>query len=744
MIYNNPMYDTEQITQHGLTREEFDYAIEILGRVPNLVELGIFSVMWSEHCSYKSSRKHLSTFPTTGPQVIQGPGENAGVVDIGGGYAVVFKMESHNHPSYIEPYQGAATGVGGILRDIFTMGARPLASLNSIRFGEQAHPRTRYLVNGVVAGIAGYGNCIGVPTIGGEMVFHKSYNGNCLVNAFNLGLVKTDAIFLGKAEGAGNPVIYAGSKTGRDGIHGATMASEEFDEGSEERRPTVQVGDPFTEKCLLEACLELFKTDYVVGIQDMGAAGMTSSSFEMAGRAETGVEMDLDKTPRREEGMTPYEIMLSESQERMLLVARQGTEEDVIKIFNKWGLNAEVVGRVTGDGMVRITSGGQVAAEIPAAPLSEKAPKYDRLAAPPADLAGRRTLDTSAIKQPGNLTETLATMLASPNLCSREWVYRQYDHQVMTNTIQKPGSDASVIRIKDTEKAVAMSLDCNSRYCWLDPYVGGMQAVAEATRNVACSGARPLAITDCLNFGSPERPEVMWEFRNAIEGMSAACKALGAPVVSGNVSFYNQTGEESVYPTPTVGAVGLLEDHTKMVGQFFKNVGDAIILIGDTLPEIGGSEYLAVIHGIEKGAPPVVDLEKEAALQNLLVELAGGRMMTSAHDISDGGLAVCLAECCFEIGAAMRPGFDVSLTTELRPDVALFSESQSRVVVSCPAETAQKVLAAAAAKGLAAVAIGKVTDGGAKISVNGAVAVETTSDALMAPWSEALPAYTTL
>jgi phosphoribosylformylglycinamidine synthase len=733
------MFDTHQITLHGLTFDEFDLALEIIGRPPNMVELGIFSVMWSEHCSYKSSRIHLKKLPTTGPQVIHGPGENAGVVDVGDGLAVVFKMESHNHPSYIEPYQGAGTGVGGILRDVFTMGARPYALLDSLRFGDPSHPKTKYLLDGVVAGIAGYGNCMGVPTIGGELSFHASYNGNCLVNAFNLGIVSKNRIFLGKAEGVGNPVMYVGSKTGRDGIHGATMASAEFGDGGEERRPTVQVGDPFTEKQLLEALLELFKTDYVVGIQDMGAAGLTSSSFEMAGRAGTGVELNLEKVPRREEGMTPYEVMLSESQERMLLVCHKGVEEKVKAIFDKWGLSAEVVGQVTGDGMVRIMANGQIAAQLPAEPLAQKAPMYSRFADPPEDLAARHSLDIESLQQPEDYAKTLNELLGSPNLCSREWVYSQYDYMVRTNTIQQPGSDAAVIRVKGTTKAVAMSVDCNSRYCYLDPYMGGAQAVAEATRNVACSGAKPLAITDCLNFGSPEKPEVMWQFTQAISGMSDACLALGTPVVSGNVSFYNQTGETAINPTPSIGAVGLLEDHEKLVGQYFAEEGDVIILLGETFAEIGGSEYLCVIHGLERGAPPKVDLGKEAALQKTLVELADKRLVRSMHDVSDGGLGVTLMECCFKPGTSAPLGFEVALSTKLRPDIFLFSETQSRVVISCNPAKAKDVLATAKKNGVPAMNAGKTSSGDVEIMVGGRVLVKTTSATFKKTWSEALP-----
>ncbi len=735
------MFDTRQITLHGLTFEEFDLALEILGRPPSMVELGIFSTMWSEHCSYKSSKFHLAKLPTEGPQVIQGPGENAGVVDIGDGLAVVFKMESHNHPSYIEPYQGAATGVGGILRDIFTMGARPTASLNSIRFGEPDHPKTRYLVDGVVAGIAGYGNCIGVPTIGGELVFHKSYNGNCLVNAFNLGVVHTDKIFLGKAEGIGNPVMYVGSKTGRDGIHGATMASAEFGGGGEERRPTVQVGDPFTEKLLLEACLELFKTDYVVGIQDMGAAGMTSSSFEMAGRSGTGVDLDLNKTPLREEGMTPYEIMLSESQERMLLVCRKGVEDKVKEIFAKWDLAAEVVGVVTDDGYVRLRHNNEVVAEMPAEPLAQKAPMYNRLALPPEDLSKRQSLNIDNIRPPDSLSESLLKLLSSPNLCSREWVYSQYDHMVRTDTIQRPGSDASVIRVKGTKKAIAMSVDCNSVYCYFNPYEGGKQAVAEATRNVACSGAKPLAITDCLNFGSPEKEEVMWQFTQALQGLGEACKALNTPVVSGNVSFYNQTGEQAIHPTPTIGAVGLLEDSSKLVSQYFKKEREAIILLGTTEADIGCSEYLSVIHGLEKGNPPIVDLEKEATLQKLLVNLADKRMVSSMHDVSDGGLAVCLAECCFDTGSISQLGFKASFNTSLRPDIFLFSETQSRVVISCPSSNAAQIIDEARNYGVPAGIVGETTFKAVEVSVNGDLVLATTSPKLMEAWDKTLPEF---
>src|SRR5881394_1427149 len=580
----------EVIASHGLTPDEYERIEQILGRAPNYTELGIFSVMWSEHCSYKSSRVHLRNFPTSGPRVVQGPGENAGVIDIGDGWVAAFKMESHNHPSFIEPYQGAATGVGGILRDIFTMGARPIACLDSLRFGELSAPRMKYLVDGVVRGIAGYGNCIGIPTVGGETSFHSSFNGNILVNVFALGVAKSEKIFKGTASGVGNPVIYVGSKTGRDGIHGATMASAEFDEASEEKRPTVQVGDPFTEKLLLEACLEIMDTDAIVGIQDMGAAGLTSSSFEMAGRAGTGIRMDLDRVPVRESGMTPYEIMLSESQERMLIVAKRGREADVVRVFEKWDLNAAVVGEVTDDGFVRIFWHGEEAATIPVDPISTEAPVYDRpMLAPPRAIP--ETLERQHVDD-ADFTETLMRLVASPNLCSKHWIYEQYDTTVRTNTLARPEQrDAAIVRVKGTGRALAMTSDVNPLYCFLDPYEGGKQAVAEAARNIAVSGGRPVAITDCLNFGSPERPEIMWQFSECIRGISEACTALGTPVVSGNVSFYNETEGRAIYPTPTVGMVGILEREDDGRDLHFPEAGLDIILLGTTGDELGGSEW---------------------------------------------------------------------------------------------------------------------------------------------------------
>ena len=651
----------ELAREHGLSPAEYGTVLGILGRTPSLTELGIFSVMWSEHCSYKSSRVHLKKFPTKGPRVLQGPGENAGIVDIGDGLAVVFKMESHNHPSFIEPYQGAATGVGGILRDVFTMGARPIASLNSLRFGRPDHPRTRYLVSGVVSGIAGYGNCIGVPTVGGEVSFDECYDGNILVNAFTLGVVRHERIWLGTAAGVGNPVIYVGSKTGRDGIHGATMASGEFDEKSEEKRPTVQVGDPFTEKLLLEACLELMRSDAIVGIQDMGAAGLTSSSFEMASRGGTGFLMDLDRVPQREEGMTPYELMLSESQERMLIVAKKGREDEVREIFEKWDLDVSVIGEVTGDGIGRVRWRGKTVAEIPIAALTDKAPVYDRPAERPEGQDALQRLDPAGLPAPSDLGETWVRLMGGPELADKKWVYRQYDHMIRTNTLVLPGSDAAVLRVKGTRKGIALSVDCNSRYCYLDPFVGGMIAVCEAARNVACSGAEPIGLSDCLNFGNPEKPEVMWQFRSAIEGMAKACEALGVPVVSGNVSFYNETMGKGIHPTPAVAMVGLLEDASKRRVQWFSADGDLILLAGaDRLGvHLGGSLYLKEVHGKVAGTPPPVDLAHEKRLQEFLREAASADLVASAHDLAEGGFACALAESCISgPGSAMGARVD--------------------------------------------------------------------------------------
>ncbi|RJP18870.1 MAG: phosphoribosylformylglycinamidine synthase subunit PurL [Deltaproteobacteria bacterium] len=710
--------------EHGLSEEEFGRIRSILGRDPNFTELGIFSVMWSEHCSYKSSRVHLRKFPTKGPRVLQGPGENAGIVDIGDGLAVAFKMESHNHPSFIEPYQGAATGVGGILRDVFTMGARPIASLNSLRFGRPDHPRTRYLVGGVVSGIAGYGNCIGVPTVGGEVYFDECYDGNILVNAFTLGVVRHDRIWRGTASGIGNPIVYVGSRTGRDGIHGATMASGEFDEKSEEKRPTVQVGDPFTEKLLLEACLELMRTDAIVGIQDMGAAGLTSSSFEMASRAGTGFTMDLDRVPQREEGMTPYELMLSESQERMLLVAKKGREGEVREIFEKWDLDVSVVGEVTGDGVARVRWRGKTVAEIPIGSLTDQAPLYDRPAARPEGQDALQRLDPAALPAPSDLAETWLRMMACPEMADKRWVYRQYDHMIRTNTLVLPGSDAAVLRVKGTRKGISMSVDCNSRYCYLDPFAGGMIAVCESARNVACSGAVPIGLTDCLNFGNPEKPEIMWQFRSAIEGMSKACDALSIPVVSGNVSFYNETMGKGIHPTPTVATVGLLEDASTRLAQWFSAPGDLVFLAGaDRLgPNLGGSLYLKEVHGRVAGTPPPVDLGHEKRLQAFLSAAAREGIAASAHDLAEGGYACALAECCIT-----RPDGAVGVKAAnpypslVRPDFAMFAECQGAVLVSCRPGKRDSLLDAARRFRITMMELGKV--GGEHIDIEGVAKV---------------------
>ena len=730
-----PAVTPELVTSHGLTADEYQKILNALGREPNYTELGVFSVMWSEHCSYKSSRVYLKNLPTEGPYVLQGPGENAGVVDIGDGLAVAFKMESHNHPSFIEPYQGAATGVGGILRDIFTMGARPIASLNSLRFGAIDHPRTRYLVAGVVAGIGGYGNCIGVPTVGGECYFDACYNANILVNAFTLGLVDKQRIFTGLAQGVDNPVMYVGSKTGRDGIHGATMASESFSEEKEQRRPTVQVGDPFTEKLLLEACLELFQHDYIIGIQDMGAAGLTSSSTEMAGRGGCGIELDLSRVPMRETGMTPYEILLSESQERMLLVAKQGCEEAIKKIFDKWDLDAVVVGRVTEDQQFRTLWDGEEVARIPIRALTKDAPAYQRPTARPAYQDQVQQLDLATIAEPRDFGAVLKQLLASPNIASKEWIYRQYDQFVRTNTIVAAGADAAVIRIKGTEKGLALVADGNSRYCYLDPYVGGVVAVAEAARNLACVGARPVGLTDCLNFGSPENPAVMWQFAEVIHGMRDACLALHVPVVSGNVSFYNETDGVPIHPTPTIGMVGLLEKVERFVTPWFKEAGDVVALLGRTREELGGSEYLKTVHGLTRGTPPWIDLKLELAVQSCCIDAIEQGLLQSAHDVSDGGMAVALAECC--IGGPDKPlGARVEAHEMIRPDALLFSESQSRILVSVKENNLQRLQDLAEQHRVPLLAIGSV--GGSRLTLQPLLQVPV--EELRAIWSNGLTA----
>lgn len=720
----------------GLTDEEYQRVVEILGRKPNWTETGLYSVMWSEHCSYKNSKPVLRRFPTSGPRVLQGPGEGAGIVDIGDNQAVVFKIESHNHPSAIEPYQGAATGVGGIIRDVFSMGARPIALLNSLRFGELKTPRVKYLFENVVAGIAGYGNCIGIPTVGGEVNVDPTYEGNPLVNAMCVGLIDHDKIQKGVASGIGNPVIYVGASTGRDGIHGATFASEELNDESEKKRPAVQVGDPFMEKLLLEACLELIDTGIVVGIQDMGAAGLTCSSAEMASKAGNGIEMNLDLVPQREAGMSAYEMMLSESQERMLVVVEKGKEDQAIALFDKWGLASAVVGTVTDDGMLRLVHHGEVVANVPVKSLADDAPVYHRVSAVPAYYEANAAVDPVAgISESADLNETLKAVLSQPTVASKEWVYQQYDHIVRANTAVKPGSDAAVVMVRGTRKALAMSTDCNGRYVYLDPKVGGAIAVAESARNVVCSGAEPLAITDCLNFGSPEKPEVFWQFENAVDGMSEACLALNTPVIGGNVSFYNERSGDAIYPTPTVGMVGLIADVDHITTQHFKREGDVIILLGETYAELGGSEYQKLVTGGISGRPPQLDLQKEASLQQLVLTAIRQGLVKSAHDLSEGGLAVALAESCFgeEIGAM------VELTTELRADVALFSESQSRILLSVDADQADAVLAMAEQLSVPARVIGKT--GGARlvVNVNGKEAVNAPLSDLKAAWKDAIP-----
>ena len=788
------MLDTEiRVTQelaaeHGLTAEEYARIQTILGREPNFTELGIFSVMWSEHCSYKSSKVHLRRLPTRAPQVLQGPGENAGVVDIGDGLAAAFKMESHNHPSYVEPFQGAATGVGGILRDIFTMGARPIAVLDSLRFGpiisvtsgsvtpgakapahkpdlaglkpgppgntpdtaldEETIARNRRILDGVVRGIAHYGNCFGVPTVGGEVQFEPGYSANPLVNVLALGIAKKEDLFFAKARGAWNPVIYVGAKTGRDGIHGASLlASAEFSEESQQKRPNVQVGDPFMEKLLLEACLEAMQTGAVVAIQDMGAAGLTSTSCEMASRGGLGIEIELARVPQREPGMTPYEMMLSESQERMLLVAQRGREQEVLTVFAKWGLDAVEIGRVTEDGLVRVLHRGRVAAEIPAHALAEEGPVYQRPLAAPAPAANERLIEFGPAGV--DLTGNFRSLLAAPAIASKRWIWEQYDYMVRTNTLKAPGAgDAAVVRVKDvkeTKRALALACDGNGRWCRLDPFVGAQLAVAEAARNVACSGAKPWAATNCLNFGNPEKPEVMWQFSRAIDGIAAACIALEIPITGGNVSFYNETLGRSIDPTPVLGVLGMLEDASRALGMGFGADGDVILLLdGKTSAEsppnngereFSSSEYARTIHGIVAGAPPAVDLAAEKRLIALLVALAGEGALQSAHDVSDGGLAVTLAESCFASdGLSAR----VSLTGKEPDEAALFGERGARAVVSVTPENLAAVRRIAAQYEVAALEVGRVTRGEFRIELNGRAVVSADVPSLTDAWAGAL------
>jgi len=710
-LRNEPAITPQVVAEHGLSEEEYGRVVHIMGREPNLLELGIFSVMWSEHCSYKSSKKWLKTLPTQAPHVIQGPGENAGVIDIGDGLAAIFKIESHNHPSFIEPYQGAATGVGGILRDVFTMGARPVANLNALRFGAPEQPKTRHLLAGVVAGIGGYGNCVGIPTVGGEINFDAAYNGNILVNAMTIGLAPKDRIFYSAAAGAGNPVVYVGSKTGRDGIHGATMASAEFGEGAEEKRPTVQVGDPFTEKLLIEACLELMATDAIVAIQDMGAAGLTSSSFEMASKGGVGVELDLDKVPCREAGMTPYEMMLSESQERMLIVLKPGKEALARGIFEKWDLDFAVIGRLTESGRMVLRMHGETVGELPIDPLAQAAPEYDR---PWTKTPARPEIDPWDIPAPKDPLADLAKLLATPDLCGKRWVWEQYDHMVMADTVQRPGGDAAVVRVHGSKRALAATVDCTPRYCLADPERGGAQAVAESWRNLTAVGARPLAVTDNMNFGNPERPEIMGQFVGCIEGMRKACDALDYPVVSGNVSLYNETNGQAILPTPVIGGVGLIEDVTKSVNLAFKAPGEAIILIGESRGHLGASLYLRDILGRAEGAPPPVDLAAERRNGDFLRGLIARGLVTACHDLSDGGLLVALAEMALASGKA-NIGAEIEVP-EADPEGAraagiaplhgwLFGEDQARY--SLTVTDPEPVLAAAAEAGVPARRIGR-------------------------------------
>ena len=695
----------EVVAQHGLTPDEYKNCRTIMGRVPNLTELGIFSVMWSEHCSYKSSRLHLKKLPVTGPRVICGPGENAGVIDIGDGQAAIFKMESHNHPSFIEPYQGAATGVGGILRDVFTMGARPIANLNALRFGSPDHPKTRHLVAGVVAGIGGYGNCVGIPTVGGETNFHPSYNGNILVNAMTVGLADADKIFYSAAAGPGNPVIYVGAKTGRDGIHGATMASAEFNEDAEAKRPTVQVGDPFTEKLLIEACLELMAGDAIVAIQDMGAAGLTSSSVEMAGKGGLGLELDLDKVPTREPGMTPYEIMLSESQERMLMILKPGREAEAKRIFDKWELDFAVIGKVTETGHLVLTMHGEIVADLPVEPLVSAAPQYDR---PWEPTPAQPEIAASEVKS-DDLAAALKTLLACPDLAGKSWIWDQYDKTVMGDTVKQPPGDAALVRIHGTKKGLALVTDCTPRYCQADPVRGGAQAVAESWRNITAIGATPLAITDNMNFGNPERPRIMGQFVGCIEGMRDACLALDYPVVSGNVSLYNETNGQGILPTPAIGGVGLIADVAKATDLRLKEAGEAVILIGRTKGHLGASLYLRELHQREDGAPPPVDLAAERANGDFVRKQILAGAVTACHDLSDGGLLVGLVEMAMAagLGAAIE-----NLPRDLALHAAYFGEDQARYLVTV--KDPQALLAAAKLAAVPALRIGTV--GGAAIT----------------------------
>lgn len=733
------IYQEKVYRDLGLTEQEYERIIQLIGRKPNFLETGLFSVMWSEHCSYKTSKPVLKRFPTKGERVLQGPGEGAGILDIGDHQAVVFKIESHNHPSAIEPYQGAATGVGGIIRDVFSMGARPIAILDSLRFGSLEDEKVKYLFRNVVAGIANYGNSMGIPTVGGEVVFEDSYKGNPLVNAMCVGLINHDQIQKGVAKGIGNSVMYVGASTGRDGIHGATFASVELTEESSSKKPSVQVGDPFMEKLLLEATLELLELDIVEGIQDMGAAGLTSSSSEMASKAGNGLELDLSKVPRREPNMSPYEIMLSESQERMLVVVKQGKEEEVKKVFDKWGLFSAVIGRVTDDGLYRIIDDGEVVGEVPVRSLVDDAPVYYMPSKEPDYYKEFQAMETMEYETQEDLNQVLMSLLSSPNLASKEWVYKQYDHMVRTSTAVKPGSDAAVITIRGTKKALAMTTDSNGRYIYLDPYAGGAIAVAEAARNVVCAGGEPIGITDGINIGNPEKPEIFWQYEKSVDGMSEACKVLGTPVIGGNVSFYNENNGKAIYPTPIVGMVGLIHDTKHITTQAFKQVGDKILLFGDTYDELGGSEFQKLILGKVEGRAPSIDLEKEKKVQNAVLKAIQSGYVQTAHDVSDGGLAVALAESCISgiLGAS------ILLSGDLRTESYLFSESQSRILVSVSTEDVEKVKNIAQEIGINCREIGEVTSDRLQISYQNNPIIDLSVEQMTKDWKDAIPCLMT-
>jgi phosphoribosylformylglycinamidine synthase subunit PurL len=712
MVSNEPKVTPELVAEHGLKPDEYERLCKLIGREPSFTELGIFSAMWNEHCSYKSSKIHLRTLPTKAPWVIQGPGENAGVIDIGGGLAVVFKMESHNHPSYIEPYQGAATGVGGILRDVFTMGARPIACLNALSFGDPKHPKTRHLVAGVVAGIGGYGNSFGVPTVGGEVRFHRRYDGNCLVNAMAVGIAETDKIFYSAASGVGMPIVYLGSKTGRDGIHGATMASAEFGADAEEKRPTVQVGDPFSEKLLLEACLEIMEKGCVIAIQDMGAAGLTCSAVEMGAKGDLGVTLDLDRVPCRETGMSAYEMMLSESQERMLMVLKPEKEKEAEAIFRKWGLDFAIVGETTPSKRFIVRHGGATMADLPIKELGDEAPLYDR---PHVPSVKQPAIDASSIKPPMGIADALEKLIGSPDLCSKRWVWQQYDHVILGNTVQRPGGDAAVVRIDEGPKALAMTSDVTPRYCEADPFEGGKQAVAEAWRNLTAVGARPLAVTDNLNFGNPERPEIMGQLVGCIRGIGEACRAFDFPVVSGNVSLYNETNGRAILPTPTIGGVGLLDDFTKSMTLGFKADGEAILLVGETLGWLGQSLYLREVCGREEGAPPPVDLAGERRHGDFVRDLIRDGLVTAVHDTSDGGLLVALAEMAMASGIGAVLENPTNGLARFGFHGFWFGEDQARYVLTATGEDAKQIGARAREAGVPVRTIG--TTGGHVLAV---------------------------